>query len=50
MINLNTEMFAEKTMMGLVFKIDDNGIYIIMIFINQDTTFLFQIVVLGSEI
>lgn len=28
MVDLNAELSTEKTMAGLVFEIDDNGIYI----------------------
>ena len=49
-IDLNTEISAEKVMMALIFEIDGGSIYIAMVLINQDTMVLFQIVVLTSEI
>lgn len=40
-IDLDTKIFAEKTMVPLVFKIDNSNIHIVMVLINQDTTVLF---------
>ena len=50
MIDLDAEVSAEKTMVALVFEIDGDGIHTGMALIDQDTTVLLQIVVLGSEI
>ena len=50
MIDLDAEVSAEKTMVALVFEIDGGGIHTAMTLMNQDTTVLLQIVVLGSEI
>ena len=47
---LDAEMSVEKTMVALIFEINSSGIYMAMIMINQDTTVLLQIVILGSEI
>ena len=49
-IGLDTEVFAKKIMVALVFGINSGGIYMAMVSMNQDTTMLFQIVVLASEI
>lgn len=49
-IDLKAEVSAKKVMVALVFKINGGGIYIAIALINQDTTMLFQIVVLMSEI
>ena len=49
-IGLDAEMSADKAMVALVFEIDGGGIYMAMVLMNQDTTLLFQIVVLASEI
>lgn len=45
-INLDTEVFTEKIMMTLIFKINRSDIYIIITLINQDTIMLFQIIIL----
>ena len=50
MIDLIIEVSTEKTMMALVFEIDDGGIYIAMTLMNQDIMVLLQIILLGSEI
>lgn len=50
MIDLDIEVFTEKTMMALVFEIDGSDIYIAMTLINQDIMVLLQIILLGSEI
>ena len=49
-IDLNAKVSAKKTMVALVFEIDSSGIYMAMVLINQDTTMLFQIIVLAFEI
>lgn len=49
-ITLNTEIFAEKIMVALIFEINDSSIYMAITFINQNTTVLFQIIILGSKI
>lgn len=36
-IDLDTEVFAEKTMVALVFEIDGNSIHMEMTLINEDT-------------
>ena len=49
-IYLDAEVSVEKTMVALVFEIDVGGIHTAMTLMNQDTTVLLQIIVLGSEI
>lgn len=49
-INLNIKIFAKKTMMALVFEINNGSIHMIITLMNQDIIVLLQIVVLGSEI
>lgn len=49
-IDLDIEIFAEKTIMTLVFNINGSGIYTIMALINQDIMVLFQIIVLEFKI
>ena len=49
-IDLDTEVFAEKIMMALVFEIDGGDIYMEMALMNQDTIVLLQIVVLEFKI
>lgn len=49
-IDLNIEVFAEKTMVALIFEIDDSGIHTAMTLMNQDIIMLYQIVMLGFEI
>ena len=49
-IDLDAEMFAKKTMVILVFKIDSGEIHTAIALINWDKMVLFQIVVLISEI
>lgn len=39
-IDLDTEVFAEKTMVTLDFEIDSGGIYMAITLINQDTMVL----------
>ena len=38
--DLNAEVFAKKTIMTLVFKINNSNIYMVMTLINQDITML----------
>lgn len=49
-IDLDTEVSTEKTIVALVFKIDGGGIYTAIVMMNQNTMVLFQIIVLKSEI
>ena len=49
-IDLDAEVSAEKVMVALVFEIDGGNIHMAMILMNQDTTVLFQIIILASEI
>ena len=49
-IYLDAEVSVEKTMVALVSEIDGGSIHTAMTLMNQDTTVLLQIVVLGSEI
>ena len=49
-IDLDAEISAEKAMVPLIFEIDGGGIYMAMALMNQDTTILFQIIVLVSKI
>lgn len=49
-IDLDAEIFIKKTIIAVIFKIDSNIIYIVIILINQDTTMLFYIFALGFEI
>ena len=49
-IGLDAEVSAEKAMVALVFEIDGGNIHIAIVLMNQDTTALFQIVVMASEI
>lgn len=49
-IHLNTKISADKTMVGLVFKIDSNGIYTEIALIKQNIIVLLQTVVLKSKI
>ena len=48
-IDIHAEVFADKTMVALVFEIG-GSIYAEMALIKQDTTVLLQIIVLGSKI
>ncbi len=50
MIDLDAEVFAKKTMMALVFKIDGGSIHMKIDLMNQDIMVLLQIVVLVCEI
>lgn len=50
MIDLDAELFAEKIIMALVFEIDANNIYTVMVLINQDIIILSQIVILMFKI
>ena len=49
-IDLNAKVSTEKAMVALVFEIDGGGIHMVMALMNKNTTVLFKIVVLGSEI
>ena len=49
-INVDIEVFAEKTMIALVFEIDDGSIHKAMTLMNQHTVVLLPIIVLGSKI
>lgn len=49
-INLDAEISVEKIIVVLIFEIDSNGIYTVMILMNQNTIVLLQIVMLKSEI
>lgn len=49
-IDLDAELFTEKTMVAPVFEIDGSGIHMAMNLMNQETTVLLRIVVLGSQI
>lgn len=50
MIDQDAEVSAKKAIIALIFKIDGGGIHMVIFWINQDTTVLFQIVVLVSKI
>lgn len=49
-IYLNTKISADKIMVGLVFKIDSNNIYIEIALIKQNIIVLLQTVILKSKI
>ena len=49
-IYLDAEVSIEKIMVALVFEIDVGNIHTTMTLMNQNTTLLLQIVVLGSKI
>ena len=40
-IDLNTEIFAEKIMVALIYEIDGSNIYMVMTLINQNIIVLF---------
>lgn len=48
--DLNAKVFAKKTIVALVIKIDGHDIHIKMTLINQDIKVLFWIVILEFEI
>lgn len=49
-IDLNVEISAEKTIIALVFGIDDGNIYAKKVLTKEDITVLVQILVLGFKI
>lgn len=49
-IDLDTQVSAQKIMVVFVFEINSGNIYIEIALINQDTIVLFQIIMLGLEI
>lgn len=49
-IDLNAEMFIEKIILALVFKMNGGGIYMVITLMNYNTTVLLQIFILGFEI
>lgn len=50
MIDLNTEISAKKTIVALLFEIDNGGMNTAIILVNQNIMMLFQIVVVVSKI
>ena len=49
-IYLDAEVSVEKTIVALVFEIDGDSIHMAIILMNQDTTILLKIIMLGSKI
>ena len=50
MIDLDAEVFAEKVIVALVFKINSGSIHTAIVLMNQNITILFQIIVLAFKI
>ena len=49
-IDLDPKLAAEKTMVAHIFEINGGSIHTKIVLINQNTTILLQIVILGFEI
>ena len=50
MIDLDTKVSDQKTMIVIIFETIGDGLYRVITLINEDTTMLFQTVILGCEI